>query len=610
MTEFLLAEIGRREVADHYETRDSYVLSAGIALGLISLGRGSDVGLSDLNMEDRLHQFMTGGKYQSGANPVSTKCSRLKEGRNINIQMTAPGATLALGFMFMKTNSTSVAARLAIPDTLFLLDYVKPDLMLLRVLAKNLVLWDSIQPSIDWVSSQLPSVVAELYLRPKPSATHDTIVQAHANILAGGCFALGLRFAGTASSHAKSVLLHFLAHFVEKRQLTCIGVVGQALGFVMAGTGDLESLRALRHMRLVAESGISVTYGQHMAYNAAIGMVFLGGGTLSFTRTKEAIAALVIACYPKFPITPTDNVFHLQPLRNLYTLATESRYLQAIDVDTKQPCFVPIVIHCRDRTSIGGCTPCAIPSFDCIAQIATDTARYYRLQVDCDGQMFQTIQQSGKLFVKRKSGNLSYAQDAHGLKSLMARAFPKEEEDQSRFLSCFTEDPTYVVFGKYFALFPFCTSILYECLAKEKPEMLMTYLAMHQAIQCLPSAANSSAMANLQLLLRFAKKYNRLNVKEDHECLIQIGFIESCIDRLHQYFFSKFDHDLSAYLKTGKWIHDMVFACFLTYLDAPLPVTSSGCTLSDVLSLSVKNKFTPTSTWIQVALVMEQGDYY
>ena len=40
------------------------------------------------------------------------------------------------------SNQTGVASRLALPDTHFLLDYVRPDMLLLRVVARALVLWD------------------------------------------------------------------------------------------------------------------------------------------------------------------------------------------------------------------------------------------------------------------------------------------------------------------------------------------------------------------------------------------------------------------------------------------------------------------------------------
>lgn len=59
------------------------------------------------------------------------------EGNLINLDVTAPGATLALGLMYLKTGDAAVARAFAIPGTHFALDYVKPELILLRVLAQG-----------------------------------------------------------------------------------------------------------------------------------------------------------------------------------------------------------------------------------------------------------------------------------------------------------------------------------------------------------------------------------------------------------------------------------------------------------------------------------------
>ena len=119
---------------------------------------------------------------QAAADP--TLCCRIKEGDKVNVDVTAPGATLALALMFLRTNNASVADRLQVspppptappimvsrctppisltrththlqvPETNFMLAYVRPDLVLLRVLARNLVMWDSIVASDAWIDSQ------------------------------------------------------------------------------------------------------------------------------------------------------------------------------------------------------------------------------------------------------------------------------------------------------------------------------------------------------------------------------------------------------------------------------------------------------------------------
>ena len=59
------------------------------------------------------------------------------EGNLINLDVTAPGATLALGLMYLKTSDAAISRAFRIPDTHFALDYVKPELILLRVLARG-----------------------------------------------------------------------------------------------------------------------------------------------------------------------------------------------------------------------------------------------------------------------------------------------------------------------------------------------------------------------------------------------------------------------------------------------------------------------------------------
>ena len=80
---------------------------------------------------------------------------QIKEGDSINIDVTSPGATLALGMLYWRSNNTAVASWMDAPDTSFLLEFVRPDLLLLRTLAKGLILWDSVTPSLAWVEAQV-----------------------------------------------------------------------------------------------------------------------------------------------------------------------------------------------------------------------------------------------------------------------------------------------------------------------------------------------------------------------------------------------------------------------------------------------------------------------
>ena len=128
MTEFLLNEMGKKPTTD-YSThdRESYTLACGLALGLVNLSTGKSddenekngrgAGLTDLNIEERLNRYIIGGNDTTGArlqmeaigksnvgglNVDTDKCSRIFEGTTINTDVTAPGATLALGLMYLK----------------------------------------------------------------------------------------------------------------------------------------------------------------------------------------------------------------------------------------------------------------------------------------------------------------------------------------------------------------------------------------------------------------------------------------------------------------------------------------------------------------------------
>jgi anaphase-promoting complex subunit 1 len=235
MTEVLLGEIGRRASDSISVDREGYSLAAGIALGFVTLGRGNTAsGLADLHIEDRLRRFMAGGKDPdaavlhehglSASNYASqAQCSRIKEGEVVNVDITAPAATLALGLMYLRTNNTAIGEQLAIPDTHFLLDYVRPDLILLRILARNLVLWDSIAPTEQWVQAQIPEMIKQSIGGPgapgfddaeeEVDIDYEAVRHAHWNILAGACMGLGLRYAGQANSAAQQLLLRYIKFF-------------------------------------------------------------------------------------------------------------------------------------------------------------------------------------------------------------------------------------------------------------------------------------------------------------------------------------------------------------------------------------------------------------
>ncbi|KOB65497.1 Shattered, partial [Operophtera brumata] len=161
------------------------------------------------------------GRRQQGAHTDSQrdrhKNSNGVEGGTINLDVTSPGATLALGLVYMRSGAAAPASWLQPPRTPYELDFVRPDLLMLRVIARGLILWDDIEASDEWIKNQVPDTI-----RP----------QAYCNIIAGACFAMGIRFAGSGDEDARDSALSMAVHM-------CVGLL-----FLMGGRGTLGTSRA------------------------------------------------------------------------------------------------------------------------------------------------------------------------------------------------------------------------------------------------------------------------------------------------------------------------------------------------------------------------------
>ncbi|KAJ5819722.1 hypothetical protein N7474_005313 [Penicillium riverlandense] len=364
MSEVMLSEIENVEQDEQSTSQEDlrdegYRLAAGFALGLINLGKGNDLrGMRDMHIVERLLAVAVGTK--------NVDLSHV-------LDRATAGATIALTIIFMKTNDSVLAQKIDIPDTTVRFDYVRPDLFLLRTLARHLIMWGSIQPTTDWISQSLPKVYRR---RARLSGVRQLRSEdmPFFNIIAGLCFTLGLRYSGSGHGPARDLLLFYLDQFLRISRLpalnydsklarnsvrNCQDIVALATSTVMAGTGDLALFRRLRslHGRIDADT----SYGSHMAAHMAIGMLFLGGGSYTLGTSDLAVASLLCAFYPIFPTTVLDNKCHLQAFRHLWVLAAEPRCLVPRDLDTRRPISVPITITSHDGAIQTLTAPCLLP---------------------------------------------------------------------------------------------------------------------------------------------------------------------------------------------------------------------------------------------------------
>ncbi|GAA0138654.1 hypothetical protein LIER_00357 [Lithospermum erythrorhizon] len=363
----------------------------------------------------------------------------------------------------MQTESQLIVSRLSIPQTCFDLQYVRPDLIMLRVIARSLIMWSSVYPSEDWIQSQLPEVIKNGMKGLEDDIEEDTeaFVRAYINIVTGSCISLGLRFAGTRDGNSQELLHKYAVYFlneikpvtvtsgqglpkglakhVDRGTLeTCLHFIVLSLCVVMAGSGHLKTFKLLKFLRTRNTADGHANYGTQMVVSLAVGFLFLGGGTRTFSTDSSSVAALLITLYPRLPSGPNDNRCHLQAFRHLYVLATEGRWIQTVDVDTGLPVYVPLEVTVKEtenysETSFCEVTPSILPERAILKRVRVCGPRYWPQVIELipEDKHWWTPGDnkdpfnSGVLYVKRKVGVCPYVDDPVGCRSLLSRAIHK-----------------------------------------------------------------------------------------------------------------------------------------------------------------------------------------
>ena len=271
MSEFLLSELSRRTQSDRCDSREALLLAAAWALGMVLLGKGSQTlsnreevvgtreaasslrkmgrrssanaeyssdalrGLADLRIEDRLLQQIDGGKRAADSCKLfpinscvdlSSKSSRVLEGDDINTNITAPGAIIALSLIYIRSNNAEILQRLKIPQTAVALDLLRPDLLVYRAMGLCLVQWDQVHPSEEWIRGHVPELVMRAAFPsssssdPKtdysrlpvnaPELSPKVAFALYLCTVSGFCYGIGIVFAGTADPLAHKTLTTFL----------------------------------------------------------------------------------------------------------------------------------------------------------------------------------------------------------------------------------------------------------------------------------------------------------------------------------------------------------------------------------------------------------------
>ncbi|TKW55262.1 Negative regulator of mitosis [Colletotrichum tanaceti] len=422
MSEIMMSEIKHVDEEDEDEPLRSecYRLAAGFSLGLINLGKGNDLrGLHDMRLTESLVTIATATKKVEMVHVLDR---------------AAAGAVMALALIFMKSEDHIVARKIDVPESIVQFDYIRPDILLLRTVAKNLIMWNKIQPTFTWILESLPKPYRNRHKLVNTSRLKSTDLPFF-SIITGICFSIALRYAGSASTRVRDLLIHYLDHFIRISRLPatqrppphdhpmydeelarsnarmCQDVLALSASIVMAGTGDLVVLRRLRLLH--GRDDPETPYGSHLAAHLAIGSLFLGCGTATFGTSNMAIASLLIAFYPVFPTSVMDNRSHLQAFRHFWVLATDPRCLVAKDVATGQPISAPIEIRRKstgepdDAETISTVrqTPCLLPPLGEIASIRTNAGpAFWDIEIDFEKNpsLVDAFRQNQSLYLRRR----------------------------------------------------------------------------------------------------------------------------------------------------------------------------------------------------------------
>ena len=417
MSEVMLSEVEHMELGDPDAGPDplrdeSYRLAAGVALGYINLGRGKDLhGLHGMFLPERLLAVAVGPR------PVSAV--------HVFDKATA-GAVIAIALVYMKSGDKSVARKIDIPDTEARFDHFRPDMLMLRAIAKHLILWDAIQvmPSKagvpSWTQANLPPCFRNRFDEIKSSSGRHPLKSSDVpffNVATGLAVALSLKYAGSENMDARDEILTVLdyfymvkggaeAHYYDAKLTRstvrrCIDVLALAAATVMAGTGDVRTFRYLR--RLHGRTDAETPYGSHLAAHLAIGALFLGGGTFTFGTSDLAIASLICAFYPLFPTDVHDNHVHLQALRHFWVFAVEARCLVVEETDTRRPISMPVTVTLRNGMTTSLTAPCLLPELDTIATVHTNNLAYWRVTLDFKNnpEHLSAFRKDQRIFVRR-----------------------------------------------------------------------------------------------------------------------------------------------------------------------------------------------------------------
>ena len=433
MTEMLINQIGKisnnNDKGFDLKHLNSYNLSLGFAIGLINLGHGKINSKHENNYEDKIFSMIYLNDNKSlindktfldnnGNSILNNQGNNNNTNQNnkmININQTTPAGFACLTLYYLQTKNNNILSRIKTPENLYQLDSFKPFHLYLAILCKNLISWDNITSSINWVKENIPNFIQFLHESSLADISDDINYNSKLNLidfsqistcyfysLSAGLMSLGFKYCGTNNNDVCKIIIYYIKNVLlkasvvndiiirenvkfeetNKRSISkknldeCLCISAYALSLVMSGSGNLDCLKILKIIRKKVSGGVSgegdfknFYAGFVTSINHAIGILFLGNGGLILNRNINSLAFLYIATFPIFNKTLNDNDRYLQPLRHLYVLACENKLFETRDVDTNNIIQTKINVEYLNGSVIELLTPINLENFDFVKRI-------------------------------------------------------------------------------------------------------------------------------------------------------------------------------------------------------------------------------------------------
>ncbi|GMS83243.1 hypothetical protein PENTCL1PPCAC_5418, partial [Pristionchus entomophagus] len=314
---------------------------------------------------------------------------------HVNVHITGHGATIALGLLFMKSGNRNIAKALSLPNTIYDLEGIRPDLVSVRVLSKALVEWDEIAPSREWLMAQIPAVIKkyegilirmddEMFVPSRECKRYwekivdrETVAQTYLYCIAGALFAMALKYPSSSHPSIAQMIHVWVEVLMPRRDVDrhsnywntpnenrvkregysrmcrlagqscvsdCLNQIVLALAVLHAGSGDLQALRVFRALRMGGGGDplkwareTTSMHAQQSTAHTAMGLLFAGAGRCGLRSDDRSIALLIISLYPVSCGHVADNKVYLQPLRFLWSMCLEPRVLYSVSTSNGLP---------------------------------------------------------------------------------------------------------------------------------------------------------------------------------------------------------------------------------------------------------------------------------